>query len=100
MAEKIKVNTSTLKNDTASIQGYLKKVQKQITEMQSDVSSMNKMWSGEANQAFNQVFQDDINTMGELCKAIEGVIAFETNAKTEYNNCEKTVSSLVSGINI
>lgn len=100
MAEKIKINTNTLKNDTASIQKYLKQVEKKIETMQTDVKAMNQMWSGDANKAFNKAFNDDIKVLLELCKALEGIATYETTARTEYDKCENKVSSLISSMSV
>ncbi len=100
MAEKIRINTKTLQNDTVSVQKYLKQVQKKIQEMQDDVKEMNGMWSGEASKAFNKAFNDDIKAMMEICKSIEGIISYETNAKKEYDTCENKVASMIASIRV
>lgn len=100
MAEKIRINTKTLQNDTASIQKYLKQVEKKIQEMKNDVAELNQMWSGEANKAFNQTFQDDIDAILAVCKSMEGIITYEDYAKTEYDNCENKVAAMIASMNI
>lgn len=100
MAEKIRVNTNTLQNDTTSISGDLKQVQRKIEAMQTDVTAMNQMWTGEANKAFNQAFNDDIKILQSLCEALEELIGYETTAKSEYDKCEKNVASLISSMNV
>lgn len=100
MAEKIRINTKTLQNDTVSIQKYLKQVKKKIQDMQNDVEEMNQMWSGEANKSFNKTFNDDINAILAVCKSIEGIISYENTANTEYNNCENKVASMIASMNV
>ncbi|MBR1691924.1 MAG: WXG100 family type VII secretion target [Lachnospiraceae bacterium] len=100
MADIIKVNTRSLKNDRDSIQKDLQKVRKKIAEMQKDVEALNKMWSGDANAAFNQVFKNDIKALESICKSIDGMIQYETTAKKEYDTCEGKVSELISSIQV
>lgn len=100
MAEKIKVNTKTLQKDTSSIQKDLNRVLKKIEAMQNNVTAMNKMWTGEANAAFNKAFNDDIKVLQNLCEAIQEIISYETTAKTEYDKCETKVASLISSMNV
>ena len=99
-ASKIKVNTMTLKKDTDSIQQALKDVQKKIKEMQTDVKTLNGMWKGEANAAFNQAFQDDITDLESICDSIQSLIRYEENAKKEYDSCEMRVSDLIDQITV
>lgn len=100
MADIIKVNTRTLKKDTDEIQEDLSKVNKEIQTMQENVRLMNNMWSGDANEAFNKAFSDDIKALSVICKSIESLIKYETTAKTEYDSCEQKVSSVISSISI
>lgn len=97
---KIKINTSTLKRDTDSISQALNDIKKKIQAMQTDVKALNAMWTGEANEAFNQAFQDDITDLGLICDNIQSVINYEKNAKKEYDACEQKVSDLIDSITI
>lgn len=100
MAEQIKVNTQKLKNDTDTIAKDLKEVQKKITAMKSDVAALNKMWSGDANAAFNQTFNKDINLLLTLCNSLEEIISYERTAKTEYDKCETKIASMIEAMGI
>ena len=100
MAEKIKVNTKTLGNDTESVQKHLSQVLKRIEEMQGDVSDMNQMWAGSANSLFNKAFNDDIKLLAELCKSLQEIVTYESNATTEYDKCENKIDSLISSMNV
>lgn len=97
---KIKINTSTLKKDTESISQALKDIRKKIKAMQSDVNALNGMWVGDANEAFNKAFQDDITDLGLICDNIQNVIDYEQKAKSEYDTCEEKVSDLINSITV
>lgn len=97
---KIKVNTVTLKKDTDLVTQSLKNIQKKIKAMQTDVDELNRMWSGDANEAFNETFQSDIDNLNKICNDIQSVINYEENAKTEYDTCEEKISELINTITI
>lgn len=100
MASKIKINTKTLSKDKDSIEKDLKQIEKKIKQMKLDVAAMNKMWTGEANTAFNKAFNDDIDDLNTICDSIRGIITYESTAKDAYEKCEQQVSSLISSISI
>lgn len=97
---KIKINTASLKRDTDNIKKMLSDIEKKAIKMQTDVVQMNGMWEGEANMAFNKVFQDDITALRTVIKEVQGIVDYEENAKKEYDNCETRVSELVDSISV
>ena len=56
MAEKIVVNTNRLGQDAESVETYIAKIKKQITEMKSSVSDLDAMWDGPSSEAFKKAF--------------------------------------------
>ena len=99
-ASKIKINTKSLKKDTEDISNALKTIQTKIESLQSDVTALNQMWTGDANKEFNKAFQDDITDLEQICKSIQKLINYEKKAKSEYNSCEQKVSDLIDDIHI
>ncbi len=95
---KIKVNTNKLKSTTNDIEAALKDIKNKIQAMENDVNELNTMWTGEAFDAFDKVFHDDIKDLGYICDNIQQLINYETKAKTEYDTCEKNVTQLVDSI--
>ena len=100
MADKIRVNTRTLKKDRDDIQKDITVVRKKISAMRQDVEQLNKMWSGSANAEFNKAFTDDIKKLENLCKMLDEIVKYETTAKTEYDTCENKIENLVSSISV
>ncbi|MCR4691228.1 MAG: WXG100 family type VII secretion target [Lachnospiraceae bacterium] len=100
MADKIKVNTRTLKKDRDDIKKDISVVRKKIDAMRQDVEQLNKMWSGEANAEFNKAFIGDIKKLENLCKMLDDIVNYETTAVTEYDTCENKVEQLVSSISV
>ncbi|MDE6434731.1 MAG: WXG100 family type VII secretion target [Lachnospiraceae bacterium] len=98
--DKIKVNTNKLHKTTGDIEDALKDIKNKIDAMKADVSSLNSMWTGDANAEFNKAFQDDIKDLGIICDNIQSVIDYEKKAKIEYDKCEQRVSELVDEITV
>ena len=97
---KIRVNTGSLQRTQTDVEGRIRDIETKLEAMLGDVSRMNAMWSGEANTAFNQAFQDDINTLKNLCGQLKKIARYEGNARKEYDTCEQKVSQLINGINV
>lgn len=100
MVSKIRINTNRLKTDAERMNGYIKQIKKEIEDMKRSVSELDAMWDGTSSEAFKKAFLDDMNAMANVIKNLESIHAYETNAKTEYENCEKNVSALISEIKI
>lgn len=101
MAEsRIKINTNMLNRDIQSIESYLANIEKTIKNMNTEVAQLDAMWDGDANEAFNKEFQDDIRELEKLCKSVKDIINYEKNARAQYDSCEAKVGSLVGEIKI
>ena len=98
--DKIKVNTNKLSNTTNDIEDALKDIKKKVNAMKADVKALNSMWTGDAYDAFDKAFQDDMKDLGTICDNIQSVIDYEKKAKTEYDSCEQKVSELVDSITV
>ena len=97
---KIRVNTGSLQRTQTDVEGRIRDIETKLEAMLGGVSRMNAMWSGEANTAFNQAFQDDINALKNLCGQLKKIAQYEGNARKEYDTCEQKVSQLINGINV
>lgn len=100
MSEKIKVNTNRLKNDADSVKVNIAKMQASMNSLKRDVTKLNTMWTGATSDAFKKAFKDDMNALNTMISNLEKIYSFETNAKAKYENCEKKVASLVSGMRV
>ena len=98
--DKIKVNTNKLKKTTDDIENSLKDIKNKISSMKSDVKALNSMWTGDAYDAFNKAFQDDITDLEKIYDNIQSIVDYEKKAKTEYDGCEQKVSELVDKITV
>ena len=98
--DKIKVDTGKLQNTESSVRDQIRNIQASLVKMQKDVASLNAMWSGEANQSFNQTFQKDIADLNSLCNGLSMVADYEENARKEYAKCEEQVASVINSIRV
>lgn len=97
---KIRVNTDSLHQTQQNLQEKLKKIQKEIEQIATDMETLNAMWTGEAHDAFVQSAESDIQYLTSVCDQIQGIINYEGNAVKEYNRCEQQVSDLISRIRV
>lgn len=96
----IKVNTQTLGDDSTSVDGYLKDLSLQLANLQSSITELNKMWTGEAYNAFQSAVNSDLVALQTVIENMRAVYQFEQTAKTEYESCEGKVAKLISEISI
>ena len=100
MADRVRVNTSSLSRTRESVSSQVNKIRTQITALYQDVDQLNGMWEGDAHAVFDAKFKADIRYLESLMKSLDGIVSFETNAEKEYNTCESKVGSLISDIQI
>lgn len=96
----ITVNTSTLTGDINELKSALKSARAQLKEMFDQVTELDAMWDGPANQEFNRQFGIDYKNAGNLCNTVESLIGCMEYARDQYNMCENEVNSVVSSISV
>ena len=96
----IAVNTSTLANDIDELRTALTSARAQLDDMFNQVTELDTMWDGPANEEFNRQFGNDYENAKNLCKTIDSIIECMVFAKDQYNICENDVNSIVSAITI
>ena len=99
-AEKIRVNTNSLKATQSNIKSQLDGIQGSIGNIVSLMAALNSSWTGTAHDTFVAEVNEDIELLQNVCKGIQSIIDFEGNAVTEYNNCEQQVSGLIAQIHV
>ena len=96
----IAVNTSTLSGDINELRTALSNVRKQLKEMFQQVTELDAMWDGPANEEFNRQFRNDYENARKLCTTIDSLLANMEFAKSQYNACENEVNGIISAIRI
>lgn len=96
----LKINTAALQSDANELNSLLQQVRSNLDNMYTSVNTLDGMWDGKANNAFNAQFADDHTRFSEICTAIEKLISDMQEAANKYNNCENEIYSTISSINI
>ena len=95
---KIKSDTAKLASTERSVREQIRAIKKSLQKMKADVTSLNAMWSGTANQSFNQTFQKDIQDLDQLCGELEKIAEYENKAQREYSKGEQRVNDIIAKI--
>ncbi|MCC8168720.1 MAG: WXG100 family type VII secretion target [Clostridiales bacterium] len=99
-ASYFEVDTALLRSDTDGISDNINAASSQLTGLFEEIQTLNTMWQGAANSAFNTQFNKDYETMGEiLSEAAKYAQALE-NAGEKYESCENSVEAAVRAMNI
>jgi len=96
----ISINTGTLGRDTAQLTFLLGQLERDKEKMIQEIEALNRMWQGPANQAFNAQFKTDCASFDNLSKTIQEMIRAMERAKSEYEQCDNRVNSLVNALRI
>ena len=97
---RIEVNTNTLHSDVERVRGELKGLRADMQKLNEISGQLNAMWDGEAKAAFVAAVADDIRQLSELIGALEKYTGLTDTARTNYDKCEKNVSSIVSALKV
>lgn len=100
MVSNIKINTNRLNADAQRVEGYIKAISNEIANMKASVLELGRMWEGTSSEAFKKAFDDDMKALTGIMKNLESIHSYETNAKTEYEKCEKSVLALIAEIKV
>lgn len=100
MADKIKINTNRLGTDAENIKRYMDNLAGEVQNMRNSVNALRSMWEGQSCDAFYQAFSDDMRAMEAVIKNLKRIWTYDTNAKKEYENCERKVSAMIADIRI
>lgn len=100
MAKEITVDTDLLKTDIDTMQESLTQLNKLVEDVFSDITELDTMWDGPANEEFNRQFKSDYETMKSQCDVINNMIEHYDYADKEYVKCENEVDSIVKSIKI
>jgi WXG100 family type VII secretion target len=96
MANKITVNTSTLKTKASTLKSLNSRFKNQISNLTSQESSLNSMWDGDANTAFHTAFQKDITQMNNFYNAIEKYVSSLTEIAAKYDSAEQANQNIAT----
>ena len=90
MAHQIQVTTTTLKNKASELKNLNSRFKNQISSLKSSESNLNRMWDGEANDAFHKAFNNDMIQLTNFYNAIEQYVAKLNEIAQAYDKAERT----------
>lgn len=98
--DKIRINTNRLGTDAETVKSCIDKFAGEIENMKGSVTALERMWEGPSCKAFHKAFLDDMRAMETVIKNLRSIYSYDTNAKKEYETCERKVSSLIADIRV
>ena len=100
MGNIIEISTEQLNTDIQTVQENINKIKSEISALTEEVSKLNGMWSGPANQVYNQQAAEDFAKINSLMEAIGKFEQHMEFAVQQYNKCEQSVAEKVAAIRI
>lgn len=94
----IAIETNMLASDIYELTGELEAVRKHIQTMTADMTELDAMWEGPANQVFMKQFRNDVQYAEEICGMLQKLIECMEYARKQYDLCESEVASLIAAI--
>lgn len=88
MANVITVTTSTVEAKASELKKLNENFKKQVDELKTEENALNKMWDGEANDAFHASFNKDVTQMNNFYNAISNYVTKLNEIVAAYNKAE------------
>ena len=99
-SNEITVDTNILAGDIGELETALSNARKQLEDMFMQITELDAMWDGLANEEFKKQFGNDYENSKNLCNIVQSLISCMEFAKEQYNLCENEVNNIVSSIRI
>lgn len=96
----IEVNTTTLRSDVSAIEEEINAINKGADRLANTLRELERMWEGNAKQAFSSAVNDDIRRLRELSEAIGRFTQKTGEIRREYDTCESEVAQIISSIRV
>lgn len=100
MADEIATKTENMEKDIKELRSLLKRAKETVEQLFGEIKSLDAMWDGAANDAFNIQFMDDYQYSLDVCDSVGELIDCISFAKEEYEKCETEVSDIVHAIRL
>jgi len=98
MADKIANDLYHFNRDIASFSDALTRLREQKKQLEEDLQALHGMWQGDAHSAFVSRAAADLNEVDDLIRGFEELQKNLTDARDEYTDCEKDISSMIDFI--
>ena len=91
----IEISTDALNGDIREFQTQIGGIESETKGLFEAVQTLNSMWTGPANAAFNKQFLQDYDIMMDVVKCLNQYADSLAYASREYQNCEEKVRQTV-----
>lgn len=100
MAEKIRINISTLSTDLAEMTRIAKQAKSNLDNLKTNIQALNSTWDGPSHNALAVQFDNDASTMEESLEALNKFLDLVRYARDEYTGCENSVSEKIDAVQV
>ncbi|MGN0623825.1 MAG: WXG100 family type VII secretion target [Oscillospiraceae bacterium] len=100
MQGKLKINTSSLDADVASIENKIGDAKRNLEKIVSEITALNSMWEGPAKETFEAQFRADCELMYDVLKNYSAYSENLKDASSEYKRCISEVDDYINSIQI
>lgn len=97
---KMQVNTGTLRSDAASIRREIDALKQNAQTLRSLSASLNRMWTGQAKAEFQKNYALELDALEHAIASLERFTLQTQGVGTEYERCERSVSSVIDSLKI
>ena len=96
----ITIDTALLAGDISSLKEALTAARERLKEIFEQVTELDAMWDGPANEEFVRQFGIDHENAVEMCNTVDALIQSMEFAKQEYDRCDAEINDIVGAIAI
>lgn len=96
----IATNIETMRKDISELEDLLSMARGTIDKVYAEMTQLDAMWDGDANETFNVQVRKDIEFGREVCDTVNEIINCMEYANSEYNKCENEIGNIIASIRI
>lgn len=100
MAEKIRVNITTLSSNLATLVSQAKQAHTSFEGLKSSINALHATWDGPSHDALTAQFEGDASVMQESLDLLDKFLSSVESARDEYKKCEDQVSTKIDSIRV
>lgn len=100
MAEKIRVNISTLSSDWTDMTNMAKQARTKFEALKSSITALHATWDGPSHDALTSQFESDADIMEQSLDTLDKFLESVKYARDEYRLCEDKVSGKIDSIRV
>lgn len=89
MGREIRVSTGRMNNDQETIKELLSRVNREISQLETTMTTLSSCWEGDAWVAFQKQVGDDLNYMKDVYQTLQLYMSALSNAQEQYLKSEK-----------